>query len=60
MTVSFDQYALTVTRKGLKKVNKPMLIPPIGVVKFILTFLPMLYRHTPPQKCSIEYVAIFL
>ena len=47
MTISFDQYAFTVTRKGLKKVNKLMLIPSIGVVKFILTFLPMLYRNTP-------------
>ena len=40
-------------KKSLWKVNRPMPIPPVRVVKSLLTFLSALCRRAPPYKCSI-------
>ena len=49
------------TRKGLRKVNKTKLIPPVSVVKLALTFLSMLCWRTPPHSySSYHLVATFL
>ena len=47
-------------RKGLRKVNKPILTRPVSVcvVKFALTFHSLLCCRTPLHNCSIVYIAI--
>ena len=52
------RYVLIVTREGLRKVNKPILIRPVSVVKFALTFLSLLCWGTHRHSCSIAWIAI--
>ena len=52
------QYLIIVARKGLRKVNKPILIHPVRVVKFALTFLSLLCWGTPSHNCSIVCIVI--
>ena len=51
-------FILSVTTKGLRKVNKLILIQPVNVVKLLLTFLSLLCWSTPPHNCSIVCIDI--